>query len=359
MLPRAKIQDVARLAGVALSTVSAVLNGKNIVSGPTRERVLQAIETLQYRPDHYASNLARRQTNVFGVIVSNLLNPFFSETAQAIEDEARRHGFGVTLMATNFSPELLREAVRQMLGARIAGIAVMTSEYDEEAFEMVHRSGVASVFLDVGKPEPRSTNIRVDTRGGMVEAVRHLVDLGHRDLLLVRNAHQGGGTPLLSHVYRTRGFAAALRLVQGARIQSMVLDSYGFPTDAGREAIQSAVGKSGFTAVVCTTDLLALGVYRGLHEAGISVPSDMSVIGFDNTFLSAFMIPALTTVDIPRLELSRLVVSALLPREEGPRKFRTVRLATRLIVRSSTAPPTRRSAVRGRGKAMSRVADAS
>ncbi len=342
MVPRAKIQDVARLAGVALSTVSAVLNGKNIVSGPTRQRVLDAIETLQYRPDHYASNLARRQTNVFGLIVSDLLNPFFSETAQAIEEEARRHGFGVTLTATNYSPELLRQAVRQMLGARIAGIAVMTSEYDGEAFQMVHKSGVASVFLDVGKPGARSTNIRVDTRGGMVEAVRHLVDLGHRDLLLVRNSHQGGGPPLLSHRYRNQGFAAAIKIFGELDIRSTVVDSFGFPTEAGRHAIQSVLGRSAFTAVVCTTDLLAVGVYRGLHESGISVPNDVSVIGFDNTFLSEFMIPALTTVDIPRQELSRLAVNALLPAEESSRSSRTVRLATKLIVRSSTAPLSKR-----------------
>lgn len=127
MPKRARIQDVARLADVSLSTVSAVLNDKNIVSRVTRQRVLDAIKTLHYRPDHYASNLARRHPKIFGLIVSDLRNPFFAETAHAIEDEARRHGYGITLTATNFSPELLREAVRQLLGARIAGIAVITS----------------------------------------------------------------------------------------------------------------------------------------------------------------------------------------------------------------------------------------
>ncbi len=341
MPPRAKIQDVALLAGVSLSTVSAVLNDKNIVSSPTRKRVLDAIEKLQYRPDHFARNLARRQTNVFGLIVSDLLNPFFAETAQAIETEARKHGFGVTLTATNFSPELLREAVKQMLGARIAGIAVMTSEYDEEAFTMIRNSMVTSVFLDVGKPGPRSSNIRVDTRGGMMAAVEHLVHLGHRNLLLVRNSNAGDTASLLSHKFRDQGFAAAIKRCGIEGIRSSVVNSSGLPAEAGDQALESAWGKADFTAVVCTTDLLALGVYRGLHHHGVRIPEDVSVVGFDNTYLSAFLAPPLTSVDIPRDKLSRLAVEALLPTAEQDRAGRTLRLATKLIVRSSTAPPRR------------------
>ena len=341
MPPRAKIQDVALLAGVSLSTVSAVLNHKDIVSSPTRRRVLDAIETLQYRPDHFASNLARRHTKVFGVIVSDLLNPFFAETAQAIEAEARRHGFGISLTATNFSPELLRNAVKQMLGARIAGIAVLTSEYDEEAFTMIRNSLVTSVFLDVGKPGPTSTNIRVDTRGGMMAAVEHLVSLGHRDLLLVRNSHGDAGPSLLSHKFRDQGFAAAIRGCGIEGIRSSIVNSFGLRAEAGDQAVESAWGKASFTAVVCTTDLVALGVYRGLHQHGVRIPDDVSVVGFDNTYLSAFLAPPLTSVDIPRDELSRLTVKALLPGEKLPARGRTLRLATKLIVRSSTAPPRR------------------
>ena len=339
---RAKIQDVARLADVSLSTVSAVLNEKNIVSLRTRQRVLDAIETLQYRPDHFASNLARRQTNVFGLIVSNLLNPFFAETAQAIENEARRNGFGVTLTATNFSPELLREAVKQMLGERIAGIAVMTSEYDERAFTMIHASHVPSVFLDVGKPGPTSTNIRVDTRGGMMAAVDHLVALGHRDLLLVREAQtqaQGAkGTALLSHKFRDQGFAAAIKACGFEGVRSNVVFSDGFGAEAGAQAMASFWDKAPFTAVVCTTDLVALGVYRALYEHGVRIPEDVSVVGFDNTFLSEFLAPRLTSVDIPRAELSRLAVRALLPTAKQ-RTVRTLRLATKLVVRNSSAEP--------------------
>ena len=339
MPPRAKIQDVAQLARVSLSTVSAVLNNKDIVRTPTRQRVLEAIEALRYRPDHFASNLARRQTNVFGLIVSDLLNPFFAETAQAIESEARSHGYGISLTATNFSPEHLREAVHQMLGARIAGIAVMTSEYDEEAFSLIRDSQVPAVFLDVGKPGPYSTNLRVDTRGGMIAAVEHLVTLGHRSLLLVRNT--AAGTALLSHKLRDQGFATAIRRCGIDGIRSSVISIPGLPAEAGDQAVESVWGTVDFTAIVCTTDLVALGVYRALHQRSLRIPEDVSVVGFDNTCLSAFMAPPpLTSINIPRAELSRICVSALLPPEQGQRpQPSSIRLKTNLVLRSSTAPP--------------------
>ena len=338
MQSRAKIQDVARIADVSLSTVSAVLNGKNIVSASTRQRVLDAIESLQYRPNLYASNLARRQTNVFGLIVSDLLNPFFADTAQAIESEARNHGYGVTLTATGFSPELLRSAVRQMLGARIAGIILMTSEYDEEAFTTIYSSGVRSVFLDVGRPGPTSTNIRVNTRTGMVAAVKHLLALGHRDLLLVRNSQQDGPS-LLSHKFRDEGFAAAIKTCDVAGVRSSVISSFGFAPDGAHQAILAGWSEAPSTAIICTTDLVALCVYRGLHDLGIRIPRDVSIVSFDNTYLSQFLTPPLTSVDIPRPELSRLVIGALLASDQPPPANRSLRLPTRLIVRSSTAPP--------------------
>jgi len=338
-MARPKIQDVAKLAGVALSTVSAVLNAKNIVSDGTRQRVLEAIEKLEYRPDFYASNLARRQTNVFGLIVSSLLDPFFAETAQAIESEARLHGIEVSLVATNFSPELLRGAVRQMLDARVAGIAVMTSEYDQQAYEMITENGIASVFLDVGRPSDLSTNIHVDTRGGMIAAVEHLIALGHRDLLLVHNSIEGGSQPLLSHRYRNQGFSAAIQSSGVEGMRSHVVSVPGPETSAGLEAMRSSIGNIPFTAVITTTDLVAMGVYRGLNEHGLRIPEDISVVGFDNTYISEFFSPPLTTIDIPRTELSRLTIKALLAHLKHAKVAKSIQLATKLVVRSSTAAP--------------------
>lgn len=323
------------MTGVSIGTVSAVLNGNGRVSDATRERVQAAITSLGYRPSLYASNLARRQTRLLGVIVSNLQNPFFAETAQAIEDAAAKHGFQISLMATNFSPDQQRTAVQQLLGARIAGLAIMTSEYDEDARKMVEASGVPTVYLDVGKPGKATSIIRVDSRGGMQRAVEHLIDLGHRDLLFVRNSQTVKGPPLLSHKLRDQGLVSAVRACSVRGLKTHTVDICGPAADAGEEAIAATFGKVQFTAVIATTDMVAMGVYRGLQSRNVRIPEDVSVVGFDNTYFSRFLNPPLTTVDVPRAELSRLTIETLL--QLNKQRSKLLPLRTELIFRQSTA----------------------
>lgn len=332
---RPRIQDVALKSGVSLGTVSAVLNGNGRVSDATREHVRLAIRELGYRPDLYASNLARRQTLLLGIVISNLQNPFFAETADAIEQEAERHGFQISLMATNFSPDRQRAAVKQLLGARIAGLAVMTSEHDEVARQLVEESGTRAVFLDIGKATESTSIIRVDSRGGMRAAVEHLLHLGHRDLLYVRNSQKTTEEGLLSHQLRDQGFASAIRDCKTHGLNATIVDIPGSGADAGEQAIASVFGKKRFTAVIAVTDTVAMGVYRGLQARGVRIPHDVSVVGFDNTYFTRFLNPPLTTVDVSRVELSRLAVAALL----GSEPSCLLSLPTTLVVRESTATP--------------------
>jgi len=320
---------------VSLGTVSAVLNGKGRVSDATREHVRLAIRQLGYSPDLYASNLARRQTQLLGVVISNLQNPFFAETAHAIEEEAGRFGYQISLMATNFSPERQRAAVQQLLGARIAGLAVMTSEHDEEARRLVNESGTRAVFLDIGEACGNTSVIRVDSRGGMQAAVEHLLHLGHRDLLYVRNSQKTTQQGLRSHQLRDEGFASAIRACRVTGLNTTIVDIAGPGADAGEQAIASTYGNKRFSAVIAVTDTVAMGVYRGLQARGVRVPHDVSVVGFDNTYFTRFLNPPLTTVDVPRVELSRLAVAAIL--KPGPNSL--LSLPTTLVVRESTAVP--------------------
>lgn len=337
--PRPRIQDVASAAGVSLGTVSAVLNDNGRIADSTRERVRKAMEELGYRPNLYASNLARRQSRLLGVVVSNLQNPFFAETAQAIEEEAAACGFQISLTATNFSPLRQRAAVQQMLAARVAGLAVITSEYDAAAHAMAVNSRVPTIFLDTGQVSETNSVLRVDASGGMRAAVSHLLDLGHRDLLFVRNSQQGNRKALLSHRLRNRGFATAVRKHRHRGLRATVIDRNGPGPQAGEAAIASVLGSIPFTAVIAITDMVALGVCRGLQARGLRIPLDVSVVGFDNTYFSPFLNPPLTTVDVPRSELSRLVVLAL----TGAGPHGVVPLPTSLVVRQSTGPPPNRS----------------
>ena len=333
---------MATLAGVSLGTVSAVLNDNGRVSDSTRERVEKTIAKLGYRPDLYASNLARSQTNLLGVIVSNLQNPFFAETAQAIEEQAREQNYQMSLMATNFSPEHHRAAVKQLLGARLAGLAILTSEDDGASRDLVVASGVPAVILDFGKPAAHCSVLRVDARGGMRAAVEHLIELGHRELLYVRNSQNSNGPALLSHQQRDQGFTAAVRAFAARGLKTNTVDVRGPAAEAGERAIAIAYPAFRFTAVIATTDMVAMGVYRALQARGLRIPDHVSVVGFDNTYFSRFMNPPLTTVDVPRSELSRFVIASLTGKQTG----RLLRLPTRLVLRESTAVPSHRHAAR-------------
>lgn len=337
-MKRPTIRDVARLAGVSLSTVSAVINGVDIVSEATKSNILTAVARLNYEPSVYASNLARRQTRILGLIVSSLINPFFSEIAEAFEKEALSHGYRMSLANTGFSSASLRSCVSQMLAMKVAGLAVLTSEFDDEAFAVLRSTKTPSVFLDVGTPGPHIGNIHVDTKTGMFLAVQHLVDLGHREILFVRNSRNSGTElSLLSHQYRNQGFMSAIRRYRSEGVTARVVDMPGSGAEAGYNSVASALKGKPFTAIVAITDMVALGVYRGLHEAGLRIPQDISIIGFDNTFISQFLSPPMSTVDIPKNDLSRLAVEMLLQHLQSGGNGREIELPTTLVSRQSTA----------------------
>ena len=254
-----------------------------------------------------------------------------------MEDEVARHGYQISLMATNFRPEQHRAAVKRLLGSRLAGLAVLTSEHDEISRTEVLASGLPSVFLDVGKPQEKLSILRVDSKGGMRAAVNHLIQLGHRDFLFVKNSQEKDGERLLSHRLRDQGFVAAIRGCNVEELNVRVVDITGPGADAGYEAIAREFGSATFTAVIATTDMVAVGVYCGLQSRGLKIPDDVSVVGFDNTSFSRFMTPPLTTVDVPRIQLSQLVVASLI----GGAKGRLIPLGAGLVVRDSTARPNR------------------
>lgn len=331
------------MANVSLSTVSGVLNNKNNVRPETRTRVLNVIAQLGYAPNLFASNLARRRTRLIGIVVSDLLNPFFAEIAAALDDEARRRGFQTFLASTRFSTDQQYEAVREMLALRVAGIAMMTSENDPEAFALLKQSRTPAVYLDNAWAAPEIGTVHVDKRHGMFLAVKHLLELGHRSILLIKNsqAASAAAPPMLSHMERQIGFDEALHEYDPREVEVQIIDEPGEPTAAGLRAVQRALEKYQFSAVVAINDLVALGAFRGLQSAGLKIPDDVSVVGFDNTYLCEFLHPPLTTVATPRQGLADSVISMLLGLVDKEDVEKDTSLSTELFVRQSTASPRR------------------
>ncbi|MHB8655731.1 MAG: LacI family DNA-binding transcriptional regulator [Terriglobia bacterium] len=336
----AKIYDVAQLAEVSTATVSAVVNDRDTVGARTRRRVLAAIKKLHYQPNLYATNLARGSTRLLGLIVSDIVNPFFGEIAQSIRQEAHARGYDVSLASTQFSRVDLVSAIRRMVGMRVSGVAIMSTEMDQQAMEILLDHKTPAVFEDVGTVSDTVSNIRIDYEGGIFKAVKYLFDLGHRKIVYIRSYPdtQQNEKAFLSICLRTAAFQKAMKQFKPDGMRADMVTYSGPGPKAGQQAIHHALKHSKFTAVIAVADPVALGVLRGLQQQGVQVPRDVSLVGFDNSYLCEYLCPPLTSVNIPRDKLGQMVVDCLVRNVEYKEPGRELFLETDLIVRESTAP---------------------
>ena len=335
-LPRtSRIKDVARAAGVSTATVSHVINGTKYVTDETRKRVLDAVERCEYHPNAHARSLASGRSNMLGLLVSDISNPFFPEVVKSIEAAAFERGYNVILLNTNYDPRRAAEYVRRLVELKMAGVALMTSELDYELFKEIARRQVSIVFDSADIAGERMSNVCVDYAAGIEEAVRHLVSLGHR-----RIAHIAGSSRIPSGVIRRDAFLYFMARYLPDEPPPAVYEG-DFRLDGGRRAASEILAAAELpTAVVVANDMMALGAMREFRKAGLSIPGDISLVGFDDIAFAALSEPPLTTVCSPRAEIGRRVVEALVNMIEHPeRKGSELRIPTHLITRDSTAPP--------------------
>jgi LacI family transcriptional regulator len=310
--------DVARRAGVSPAVVSLVLNGRPHVRPETRRRVEEAIAELGYAPNLAARSLKTRQTGLFAYMAGDIGNPFFPDLALSMERAARRHGYALILCQPG------EEAFRALLQRPVDGILV--GSVTEAQIQAARDRGIALVGLYRDLTAPGLPWVDTRWEEGMRLVFDHLVGLGHRRLALL----DGGVEEARSRAYRAeclaRGLEGADRRASGA-----------WRADGGYRAMQQLLRAGGFTAVVAANDLMALGAVRACREAGVRVPEDVSVVGYDDLGLARLSVPALTTVRYPRRAAGAVAVRLLLEAREG-RAPRGVLLPARLVVRESTGP---------------------
>jgi LacI family transcriptional regulator len=327
-----RIKDVAREAGVSTATVSHVINNSRFVSAETRARVLRAIEKFDYYPNAQARSLASGRSHMLGVLVSDVANPFFPEVVKSIEAAAFERGYDLLLLNTNYDADRTSNYVRRLIQRKVAGVALMTSELDSHLIEELARRRVCVVFLDLGSKGECMSNLIVDYEVGIDEAVRHLVQLGHR-----RIAYIGGPERLRSAARRLKAFreSFARQLPQEA---APTLYEGDFRLEGGRRAAceMLSAGKPP-TAVVVANDMMALGVLQECRAAGLRIPHDISIVGFDDIAFASLSDPPLTTVCLPRAELGRKAVEALFVSIEHPEQHGVeFHIRTHLVERGST-----------------------
>jgi DNA-binding LacI/PurR family transcriptional regulator len=328
-----KIRDIANLAGVSTATVSHVLNNTRFVSEELKQKVREIIEHNGYTPNAHARNLASRQSRTFGLILSDLSNPFFPDLVKSIQECAIAEGYDVTMANTNYDPQRTLASVQRMLEQRVSGVAVMTSEMDISLIGRLTAREVAMVFLDVGKVGPYVNNIAVNYEKGIRAGVEHLLDLGHR-----RIAYISGPQALKSAQRRRLAFTKAMKRYESSLHTQPSVYEGDFKATGGRQAVAEILRQKPMpTAILAANDLMAMGALSELRKAGLRVPEDISVIGFDDISFAALTDPQLTTIALPREEIGRAAVEALLNTIKAPNHLgREYQITSHLIVREST-----------------------
>jgi LacI family transcriptional regulator len=301
------LEDVAKKSGVSTATVSRVLNGVDVVKSSTRARVMKAIAELKYHPNLHARSLAGGRSRTIGVIVSNLDNPFFLDVYKAVENDCHAHGYEVLVANTGYKPEQLAASIRLMIGRRVAGLAAIVSEIDDEIIQELTESRIPIVFYDVGTAGGNITKIRVNYRKGIERIVEYLAALGHQQMAFI--GHHAVLGPIDE---RRQALFDTLAVVAPHAAVRVTADSDSL--DGGRQAVRELLTAGPTpTAIICVNDLMAVGALKELRERGLRVPEDVSVTGFDNIKLSEFCYPALTTVHIPRDRIGHTLFTSLAP----------------------------------------------
>jgi len=325
------MKEVAARAGVSVTTVSHVLNKSRHVSPATRQRVLTAVRELSYYKDAQARHLARGHSDFLGLIVSDICNPFFPEIVKSFETAALAKGLDLLLCNTNYDPERTEAAVRKMIENKVRGVAVMTSEWGKDSAENLKANNVPVVFLDLGPVGNYSSNIRVNYAGGISKAIEHLHGLGHEKYAFI-----GGPQDLRSAIIRREAFIDAMKY-WGLPFHRVVHGNH--QVEGGAQAAQTLLAHSPVpTAILCSNDLTAIGAMNALAEAGVRVPEDVSVVGFDDIGSARLAHPPLTTVNLSRERLGELAFEALHKMLGSKRrKGAEYIIDTELVIRQSTA----------------------
>lgn len=300
------ITDIARRARVSPSTVSHVINGTRPVSPAARRRVEAAVAATGYRPNPLARSLRSGRTHTLGLLLPDSGNPFFAEVGRAIQLAAFDAGLAVFLCNTENDPERERQAVAELVRARVDGLVLVAVDGRGDALRTLARHGVPVVVMDRERPELPLDTVLTDHRDGGRQATRHLAALGHRRIGFV-----AGPAGLSPSELRLAGHRDALAAA-GLPAERSLVRHGDFHPESGRAAARALLAlPRPPTAIVAANDLMALGVLRAAADAGRQVPRDLAVVGYDDIELAAYTVPPLTTVAQPRREMGREAVRLL------------------------------------------------
>ncbi|RNA66647.1 LacI family DNA-binding transcriptional regulator [Alteribacter keqinensis] len=330
------IYDIAKKTGFSITTVSRALNNYTDVSEKTKKKILEAVDEMGYYPNSIARSLTTKKSWTIGVIFVEDLgvgmkHPFFSAVIESFKQNVEALGYDIIFLSQNIGGEE-KSYVDHAIHRGVDGIIVMCSDFDDVEVQKLIESPIPSLVVDLHSD--KSSVIYSDNYRGSILAVDHLVELGHRNI-----AHIKGSEQTYAGLERLRGFRSGMEKHQLDVPSSYIADGGFFSYEGGYEAMQNilALGEKRPSAVFVSGDNMALGALKACKEAGVSVPDDLSIVGFDDIEISKHITPALTTVrqdtDLIGKKASEVLVHQINTRS---RDYAVVMIPVSLVVREST-----------------------
>ncbi|UOF90347.1 LacI family transcriptional regulator [Fodinisporobacter ferrooxydans] len=326
------IYDVAKEAGVSISTVSRVINNTGRIGEKTRKKVLEVVEQLNYHPSVVASALTGKRTCTIGLIIPDVANPFFAELSRSIEDHGRELGFNLLMCNTDNNPDTEEMYLSLLKQKSVDGIIIGTTTKNYNLLRELQKEHFPIALIAQDIPELMLDVVTVDDFLGGYMATSHLVSLGHEKIGCIL-----GTLARTSEKYRYQAYRQVLEENGLDFDEDFVMHTDYSMEDSKRAALELLRSPKRPTAVFANYDSLAIGVYQAAKELGLKIPEDISVIGFDNTILASIVDPPLTTIAQPIHEMGQQVMDLLVQEIEGRKNTkRRLVLPPELIIRNST-----------------------
>ncbi len=324
MANKTTINDVAELAKVSITTVSRVINGNYPVKLETKEKVLKAIEELDFTPNDLAVSMIKKKTNTIGVIVPSISNIFFSTLVKGITEVLDNNGY-TTLLCTSQDNEI--ELVNKLKSRQVDGIIIADSNIKskKEFYKKINKS-LPLIFIN--GYEKGFSNVSCDQHSGTKDAINYLLKNKHENILFVRGSEDSYSYNLKEEIYKSLVNIPSILVVEDGNKDDAILNT--------RKAIEKHIENSKeFTAVFACNDLMAIGVLEGLKENNMNVPNDVWVVGFDNIFLCDLVSPKLSSVDQNTFELGKISGENILKLSEK-NDIIDIRINSELVIRESS-----------------------
>ena len=343
------IPDVARRAGVSTATAARALGGYGAVSEASRSAVLTAAEELGYRRNDLAASMITGRTQTIGLVIADIENPFFAGAVRGVSDAARAAGYEVVLTNTDEDPDVERSSVRVLLSRRVDGIVVAPTTLETSHLSRAVEAGCPVVLLDRRVEAFPADTVLVDNANAAGDVVRRLLEVGHRRIAMVTGGTSSDepateGLNVSTGRDRVDGYLAALTEAGVAQPKEYLRSGAHNPQLACRLMTDLLEGAAPPTAVFASDSRIALGVLRAIREAGLDIPSDISMVSFDDADWTSVVNPAISVVAQPTYALGRRAAERLLARiagDETPPRLHM--MGTEFLARGSVAPPAERS----------------